>query len=287
MNQPVRLALALVFVWGAAAPARAAQVERVKRERSVSVTSSPSEPIPVVRVAHDTPTLFLFPAPINRKTLTFDETRIRVLDAGERSVIVQPVADLPDGERYEIGVYFADGRAPARAAFTLVTDPAEVDYRIDVTRPEQSRSCPDAPPREPKPEDLVLLGLVDKEGITVTPIKSHEVPSRGFAVTAASAYRGKAWVLVDMRVDNSAGQRPWFPREAVLTGRAGLPLRARIVIDGNDAIQPDSGGRRVLVVADVGQLSVNPVFTLEVMGDGRTLVLPNVRFPKPGSGGSQ
>lgn len=286
MNQPVRLALALVLVWGAAAPARAAQIERVKRERSVSITGSPSEPIPVVRVAHGTPTVFLFPSPINRKTLTFDETRIRVLDAGERSVIVQPVADLPDGERYEIGVYFADGRSPSRAAFVLVTDPAEVDLRIDVTRSEQAGVCPDAPPRVTKPEDLLLMGLVDKEGVTVTPIKSHEAPARGFAVTSALAYRSKGWVLVDMRVENSAGQRPWLPREAIFTGRAGLPLRARVVINGDGAILPDSL-KRVLVVAEVAQLSANPVFTVEVLGDDRTLVLHNVRFPKAVAGGGQ
>ncbi|QSQ17169.1 DUF2381 family protein [Myxococcus landrumensis] len=286
MNPPVRLALALVFAWGAAAPARAAQVERVKRERSVAVTGSPAEPLPVVRVAHGTPTVFLFPAAINRKTLTFDETRIRVLDAGERSVIVQPVADLPEGERYEVGVYFADGRAPSRAAFVLITDPAEVDLRIDVTRPESGGACPDAPPREPKPEDLVLLGLVDKEGITVTPIKSHDAVTQGFVVTRAWAYRGKGWVLADMRIDNSAGQQPWFPREAVLTGRSGLPLRARVVREEDGAIQAGGQGR-VVVVAEVAQLNASPVFTLEVVGDGRTLVVPNVRFPKLGAGGGQ
>ncbi|WNZ59113.1 DUF2381 family protein [Myxococcus sp. MxC21-1] len=286
MNPPVRLALSVVLFLGTAAPARATQVERVKRERSVAVASSPSEPLPVVRVAHDTPTVFLFPSPINRKSLTFDETRIRVLDAGERSVIVQPVADLPEGEHYEIGTYFADGRAPARAAFALMTDPAEVDLRIDVTRLESGVDCPTDARREPKPEDLVLLGLVDKEGVSVTPIKSHEVPARGFAVTAASAYRGKGWVLVDMHVDNSSGQRPWLPREAVLTGRTGLPLRARVVNSGNDAIQPEHS-RRLLVVADVAQLSANPVFTLEILGDDRTLVIPNVRFPKSSAGSSQ
>ncbi|QSQ10748.1 DUF2381 family protein [Myxococcus landrumensis] len=286
MIQPVRLALALALVWGAAAPARAAQLERVERKRTVSVTNSPTEALPVVRVAQDTPTLFLFPAPINRKTLTFDETRIRVLDAGERSVIVQPVADLPAGESYELGVYFADGRMPARAAFALVTESAEVDARIDVTRPESGGVCPADVRHAPKPEDLVLLELVDKEGVTVTPIKSHVAPEQGFNVGAALAYRGKGWVLVDMRVDNYAGQRPWFPREAVFTGRAGRPLRARVVLDGEEAILPDRG-RRVFVVADVTQLSANPVFTLEIMGDGRTLVLPNVRIPKSATGGGQ
>lgn len=286
MIQPVRLALALVLAWGAAKPATAAQEERAKRDRAVSVVRSPTDPLPVVRVARDTPTLFLFPAPINRKTLTFDESRIRVLDAGERSVIVQPVADLPEGERYAVGVFFADGRAPARAAFLLVTDPAEVDTRIDVQRPELTDiACPVDLPRTPRPEDFVLLGFVDKEGVTATPIRSHDDSERGFAAHSAIAYRGKGWVLVDVWIRNFAGQSPWVPRVATLTGRTGLPIKARIVTVDAEAISPGRQGR-VVAVAEVEQLSASPVYALELVGDGRTLTIPNVRLPKAASGGN-
>lgn|GEM_PF-6658913 len=182
MLQPSRLALALALVWGAAVEAQPSAAARMRRERVVTVPSAATAPLPVVHVAHDTPTLLLFPAPINRKTLTFDESRIRVLDAGERSVIVQPVADLPEGERYEVGVFFADGRAPARAAFSLATDPAEVDTRIDVQRPELTDiACPVDVPRTPRPEDFVLLGFVDKEGVTATLIKPYDDASQGFS----------------------------------------------------------------------------------------------------------
>lgn len=284
MSQPARLVLTLVLVWGTATPVAAAQVERAVRKRSVVVASSPADALPVVRVARDTPTVFLFPAPINRKTLTFDESRIHVLDAGERSVIVQPVADLAEGERYEVGVFFADGRAPARAAFSLVTDPAEVDIQINVQRPELAgAACPVDEPRAPQPEDFVLLGLVDKEGVSATPIKGYADAGRGFHVQSAIAYRGKGWVLIDARVTNFAGQSPWLPREAMLTGRVGLPLRARIVMADTTAIQPGEE-RPVLVVADLPQLPVSPVFALELVGDGRTLKIPNVRFPKAASG---
>ncbi|WP_163786533.1 DUF2381 family protein [Myxococcus vastator] len=284
MIQPIRLALALVLAWGAATPAVAAQAERAKRDRAVSVANGPADSLPVVRVAHGTPTLFLFPAPINRKTLTFDESRIRVLDAGERSVIVQPVADLAEGERYEVGVFFADGGVPARAAFSLVTDAAEVDIQINVQRPELAgAACPVDEPRAPQPEDFVLLGLVDKEGVSATPIKGYDDAERGFHVQSAIAYRGKGWVLIDARVTNFAGQSPWLPREAMLTGRVGLPLRARIVMADKTAIQPGEH-RRVLMVADLPQLPASPVFTLELVGDGRTLKIPNVRFPKAAFG---
>ncbi|CAM4398476.1 DUF2381 domain-containing protein [Myxococcus xanthus] len=262
----------------------AAQAERAKRDRAVSVANGPADSLPVVRVAHGTPTLFLFPAPINRKTLTFDESRIRVLDAGERSVIVQPVVDFSEGERYEVGVFFADGRAPARAAFSLVTDPAEVDIQINVQRPQLAgAACPVDEPRAPQPEDFVLLGLVDKEGVSATPVKDYNDAGRGFFVQSAIAYRGKGWALIDARVINFAGQLPWLPRVAMLTGRVGLPLRARIVMVDTTAIQPGEE-RQVLVVADLPQLPASPVFTLELVGDGRTLKIPNVRFLKTASG---
>ncbi|CAM4358532.1 DUF2381 domain-containing protein [Myxococcus xanthus] len=258
----------------------------MRRERVVTVPGAAAEPLPVVHVAHDTPTLLLFPAPINRKTLTFDESRIRILDAGERSVIVQPVADLPEGERYEVGVFFADGRAPARAAFSLVTDPAEVDTRIDVQRPELAdMACPVDVPRTPRPEDFVLLGYVDKEGVTATPIKLHADSERGFSVISAMAYRGQGWVLVDATIRNYPGRAPWVPREAMLTGRAGLPLRARLVTVDEGAFVPGGFGR-ILAVAETAQLSNSPVYTLEVVGDGRTLTIPNVRLPKAVSGGT-
>lgn len=258
----------------------------MRRERVVTVPSAATAPLPVVHVAHDTPTLLLFPAPINRKTLTFDESRIRVLDAGERSVIVQPVADLPEGERYEVGVFFADGRAPARAAFSLATDPAEVDTRIDVQRPELTDiACPVDVPRTPRPEDFVLLGLVDKEGVAATLIKPYDDASQGFSIVSAIAYRGQGWVLVDAKIRNHPGRTSWTPREAMLTGRAGLPLRARLVIVDAGAFVPGGVGR-ILAVAEAAQLSASPVYALEVVGDGRTFTIPNVRLPKVASGGT-
>lgn len=84
MLQPFRLAFALALAWGAAAHAEPSPAPRVRRERSVTVANGAGEPLPVVYIAQDTPTLFLFPSPIQRKSLTFDESRLRVLDAGER-----------------------------------------------------------------------------------------------------------------------------------------------------------------------------------------------------------
>ncbi|NOJ91440.1 DUF2381 family protein [Corallococcus coralloides] len=283
MLQPFRLALALVLVSGAAAGAEPATGARVDRKRSVTIASTPAEPLPVVHVAAEARTVFLFSAPIQRKTLTFDESRIRVLDAGERSIIVQPVANLTDGERQEIGVFFADGRAPTRAAFVLVTDPRDVDALIDVQRPEPPNTAcqPTAQAPVPKPEDFVLLGYVDAKGVTASHRKSKLDAAQGFILNKIVAFRGTGWILADVTIANGTDRPAWTPREAMFVGRVGMPLRARLVAKKPGAIPPGEDGR-VLAVVEVPETEADLVFTLEVRGDGgRRLTIPDVRFLKP------
>jgi hypothetical protein len=107
--------------------------------------------------------VFLFSSPTQWNILTVDESRIHTLDEGEGAVIVQTVANLREGERQEIGVFFADGRALTRAAFVLVRDPSEVDSRGEVQCPEPPDvACQLAAQTPvPMPEDFVLLGYVD------------------------------------------------------------------------------------------------------------------------------
>ncbi|WP_225413543.1 DUF2381 family protein [Stigmatella hybrida] len=281
LGYPNRL-LALALLWGAAARAESAHGGRVERLRAVTIASGPADPLPEVHVTGDKPTLLFFPAPIQTKTLTFDESRIRVLDTGALSVIVQAVTDLKEGERHEIGVFFADGRAPSRAAFVLVTHPSEVDARIDVQRPE-----PPAAPcqnedrlRTPLPEDFVLLGYVDKKGVSVTPVKDVDDEAQGLKTQSGLFYLGRGWALVSLKVKNHFEHPAWIPREATFTGPLGLTLRARLVVEGGDLIEPGAYGW-VLAVVDMPALSADTSFTLELRGkDGRNLKVPDVRFPK-------
>ncbi|GMU00992.1 hypothetical protein KH5H1_51120 [Corallococcus caeni] len=289
MLQPFRLALALVLVSGAAAGAEPATGARVDRKRSVTIASTPAEPLPVVHVAADARTVFLFSAPIQRKTLTFDESRIRVLDAGERSIIVQPVVNLGDGERQEIGVFFADGRAPTRAAFVLVTDPRDVDALIDVQRPEPPNTAcqPTAQAPVPKPEDFVLLGYVDAKGVTTSRRKGTRDAVQGLSLDRIVAFRGTGWILADVTIFNRPEHPAWTPREAMFVGRVGMPLRARLVAKTPGAIPPGENGR-VLAAVEVPEAEADLVFTLEVRGDGeRRLTIPDVRFMKPAAEDAQ
>jgi hypothetical protein len=69
------LVLLLVLFMGVAARAEAVP-SRTKRDRPVTVTGNPAEPLPEIHVAADTPTVLLFPADIQKKTITVDESRI-------------------------------------------------------------------------------------------------------------------------------------------------------------------------------------------------------------------
>jgi uncharacterized protein (TIGR02268 family) len=256
--------------------------------RAVTLASDPADPLPEVHVAEDKRTVLVFPEPIQAKTLTFDESRIRVLDTGALSVIVQAVTDFKEGERHEIGVFFADGRAPSRAAFVLVTNPTEVDARIDVQRPEPPAApcLSEAHPRVPQPEDFVLLGYVGDKGVSVAPVKDVVDEAQGLKTQSGLFYLGRGWALVSLDVGNYSDHPAWIPREANFTGPSGLKLRTRLVVDGGEVIKPGAS-RRVLAVVDIPKLSANKVFALELIGsDGRNLIVPDVRFPKFGLEGA-
>ncbi|KFE69184.1 hypothetical protein DB31_7086 [Hyalangium minutum] len=280
MPQPGRLALALLVLWGTAARGEA-DLRRAKRERTVTVTGTPAGPLPEIRVSPDTLTLLWFPAQILKKTITVDPSRIRIRDAGESSIIVQAVDDYRADERQELEVFFADGKAPARAAFVLVMDAAEVDTRIDVKRPELPKAvCPVEEQRAaPLPEDFVRMGYVDARGVQTRGIDRVADNGHGLSAYPGVSYRGNGWVLFNIGIRNGAGLPPFSPRSATLTGKGGVALRVLRVTAARDTIAPgESVG--VLVVADEPPASAGVVFALEVLGDtGRSLVIPSVTLP--------
>ena len=281
MIVPVRLALLLALFVGAAARAEAAQ-SRTKRDRPVAVTVSPAAPLPELHIAPDVPTLLLFPSDIQRKTITVDPSRIRVVDTGARSIIVQAVEDYRPGERQELEVFFEDGRAPARAAFVLVMDPAEVDTRIDVARPAlPNGACPAEAPRTPRPEDFVLMGYVDPTGVSTAAFGRATDVAQGLTSDEGFSYRGKGWVLIDVVITNLPGRPPWTPREATLTSKEGAPLRARLVAARKGEFGP-AEEVRVLAVVDTPPPSAGLVFTVAVLGeDGRSIAIQDVKIPAP------
>jgi len=264
--QPVGLALAVALFWGSAARSQAAPA-RAKRERPVTVTGNPADPLPEIRVVADTPTVLLLPAPILKKTLKVDLSRIRVRDVGDSSIIVQAVENLRKDERHELEVFFADGKAPARAAFVLVTDPSEVDTRIDVerrTEPEPGRQTASEPCAPLSAADAVSSGWIDGFGVQTRKVESVTDAAAGFVSQQGMSYRARNWVLVDMVISRLPGHPAWRPSGATLKGKSG-EVTVRAV-----KVEPDTASSenevRVLVHTDVPPPSAGLKFTLHLHG---------------------
>jgi hypothetical protein len=59
-------------------------------------------------------------------------------------------------------------------------DPAEVDTRIDVKRPELPNGACLAEVQRPRPEDFVLLGYVDDSGVQTAAFNPSRDDTQGF-----------------------------------------------------------------------------------------------------------
>ena len=282
MFQSAPLALALVLLGGTVARAQPSPA-REQRQRTVTVTSNPADPPHEVRVSPETPTVLMFGSEIRKKSVRVDAARIRLVDVGELSIIVQAVSALRDGERQELEVQFADGTAPARAVFALVAHPSEVDTFVNVARQEPAAPTGPAEVRAgvSGPEDFLLSGYMDGRGVPTAAIGQDKDSAHGFDSLGGVVYRGKDWLMFQVKIDNLRGPQAWVPTEATLTSKAGEKLRGRVVLEQQGEQAPGEAVR-VLVVTEEPSPSAGLVFTLELSGaDGRSLAIPNVKIPAP------
>ncbi len=282
MFQSAPLAVALVLLAGTVARAQA--TAREQKQRTVTVTSNPAEPPHEVHVSDEIPTVFLFGSEVRKKSVRVDSTRIRVVDAGEQSLslIVQAVSPLREGERRELEVAFADGKPPARAVFALVAHPSDVDTLINVARQEPTAPvCPAEVRAEVRgPEDFLLLGYMGTSGVPTAPLDARIDDAQGLESARGVAYRGKGWLMFQVRIRNTRGPQPWVPTEATLPSKTGQKLRGRVVLEEQGEIPPGEAVR-VLVVTEEPPAGAGLVFSLEMSGaDGRTLAIP-VKIPAP------
>ena len=261
--------------------ARAQATAREPRQRTVTVTGTPAEPPHEIHVSHEAPTGFLFGSDLRKKSLRVDASRIRVLDEGARSLIVQAVKPLGEGERQELEVEFADGKAPARAVFALVAHASDVDALVTVARQEPAApTCPAEARAEVRgPEDFLLLGYMDGRGVPTAKIDQHRDSAQGIESLEGVAYRGKGWLLFQVGFRNMRGPQPWVPTEATLMSKTGEKLRGRVVLEGQGEPAPGEPVRMLVVTEEPPPNSAGLVFTLEMSrAAGRTLAIP-VKIP--------
>jgi uncharacterized protein (TIGR02268 family) len=209
--QSAPLALALVLLAGAVARAQTAPT-REPRRRSVTLTGVPLE----VRIATGSRTFLVFGVPIRGQAVEVDRARIKVVDAGKVSLVIEPLSEPGPGERWTLSVPLADGQVPEVAEFTLVAHPSEVDAEIDVARAgKQDTACqPEcAPCAGVSAVDVIASGLINKRGVQTAEFSGFEDSATGFESQSGVSYRAAKWVLVEVEITPPPRHAAWTPPE--------------------------------------------------------------------------
>ena len=284
MLQPFTLPLVLLLLLlGAVARAQPAP-ERAHRQLALTLTGNPAAPVPEVRGAQGIGITFHFDGPIVEQSVQVDASRIRVVDVGPKSLLVELVAEPRADEPSEVAVTFAD-EEQQRAVFRIVPHPSEVDAWVKVTRrTEQLGEACQARLDELRarcsaqsPTAFVRSGLLPPEGILARTFQSYSDSAGGRVSDGGVSFRGKGWVLLDVVLSNPTGQ-PWTPRVATFKSQNGTPVTVRRLTSEVEAIPPGETGS-VWVETDEPPESAGGLFTLEVSGaDGRTLRVGNVKL---------
>ncbi len=256
------------------------------RQRSLTVTGNPTEPVPEVRGAQGVGITFHFDGPLLESSVRVDEARVRVVDVGKRSLLIEPLTAPRADQPVEVSVLYADGE-PRRAVFVIVPHPSEVDTWLEVTRRTQ-------PPGEAcqarleelrarcgahSPTAFLRSGLLTPEGIQAREILGQRASGGSLVATRGVVYLGQTWVLVEVEFQNGTGQT-WAPRVATLTGKGGQPVTVHWVTAEPAEVAPGGMGRVWVETAEVPPSGAGVEFTLEVTGaDGRVLRVQEVKLP--------
>ncbi|MCP3098229.1 DUF2381 family protein [Myxococcus sp. K15C18031901] len=294
MLRPVAILFLLLGVTASAQPVPAA---RERQERRVTSSSSPAEPVPELRVAAGVATLVLFDASLERSALELEgRERFRIVDVGERTLVLEPSVDLGAGERLGLRVRYADGSAPERGAFVLVTAPAAVDSRVEVFRRRDSVEALQAELAEARsrlaaqdvelralrarnaatgPVGMVMSSLLNDRGVHTHRIRPKSTKHRADALIAegGASFRAETWAVVSVTVRNN-GQQPWSPRLArVVNARSGVAVRVIGVHAEPAQVAPGDVGL-VVVETESPAWTVGEVFQVELLdADGSARIL--------------
>lgn len=274
MLQPVTLTWGLLCLLAVTA---AEAQSHATRSRRVTVTSSPSEPLPEVRVAAGVKTLLLLDLPIDKNSVQVETTRVQVLDVGERSVLVETLAAPGDKERWVLRVRYADGARPEWAAFALVAHTTEVDTWVEAVRPQQpfatyqeQLASAQARCEAPHAEVWVLADRLGGKLVQVEPLKDGRA--------TGWSYRLGEGLLLVLTPRPEAGP-PWVPTAATLRGQENSKgeVKVRAV-----HVRPGAPGEwgTVAVEAELPSPEAGEKFDLELLGQSsQSLTLRNVKIP--------
>ncbi|WP_420067683.1 DUF2381 family protein [Stigmatella aurantiaca] len=287
------LTLALCLLVAGPAFAQPQPLTRQRQDRRVSLPTQPGEPPPEVHVAPGSITvLMLFNAPVERDSLEVDRTRFKWVDLGERTLNLEPAAELGASERLVVKVRFKDRALPAQAVLGLVAHPTEVDGKVEVDRrantPEallnaltlKTTELEDLKARceENGPMGLAFSGWLT--GNTYPIIFIEQRPSaetRGLQFQRSMGFRGGHSALVTFHLLNLPGQTPWALGQARLIEAGG---GATTILSAQMRPQPLAPGEEgvVVVEATTAPWTQGRAFSVELADtSGQRLLFLNLR----------
>jgi hypothetical protein len=251
---------------------------REPRRRSVTVTTSPAE----VRIATGARAYFVFGVSIEGNAVEVDPTRIKVVDTGPRSLIIEALSQPRPGERWPMRVPLADGKSPALAEFALVSHPSEVDTEIEVARsapPETACQTACAPCPAMTATAAIVSGFIDTNGVQTAKVLGFTDTASGFELTGGFSYRAGTWALVDVEIIPRPGRPQLRPTGATLKSKTG-EARVRAVKVEPSKLHPGEA-LRVLVETDAPPSSAGLEFTLHLHGaeGAPSFSIPTVTLP--------
>lgn len=300
MLRPVAILTVLLGLTASAQPLSAA---RERQGRRVALSSGPSDPVPELRVAAGVLTTLVFDAPLDRSSVELEgRERFRLVDAGDRSLVLEPAVDLGPGERLGLRVLFAGSSSPIQGQFILITRRAEVDTRIEVFRRKDSVELLQAELAEMRaqvkaqadelqalravrssggPAELIMSGMLDHSGVQVSLIKTERAQAHGvpLIVESATSFRAPTWAAISVKVRNH-GKNSWAPASARLVNpRRGTSLGVLNVRSALPQIGPEDAGL-VVIETEVPSWPPGEVCSLELLdSDGvRQVLVPGVAF---------
>lgn len=294
-----RLVAILSLLLGIAAPAQPLPATRERIERRVVLFGNPAEPTPELRISSGIATLLLFDAPLDRDAVELEgRSRFRFVEVGERALVLEPSVELGQGERLMLRVRYSDGAAPMQGTFALVSNPSEVDARVEVFRRRDSIELLQVELADVRsqlaskdaalnalharceasgPAGLVIAGLLDIDGVRGHRIKRADSTKRagGLELEDGMALHAASWSVVSIFVRND-GPEPWTATTARVSSlSSGERVDVMAVRMKQPAIAPGESGL-VVIETKAPSERAGEIFRLEVgeMGErGRRLSL--------------
>ncbi|WZX23533.1 DUF2381 family protein [Myxococcus stipitatus] len=278
---------------------RAREMKRRRVSLSVATADKPVE----LHVAPDYLTALEFDSPVDRNAVALEDSggRLALFEVNGRSVVLKPALELGPGRSVELTIPFADGAAPSRVVFSLVTRPSEVDTQVMVARLPRTAEAIQAELDEVRaacsakdaelealrvrtvasgPAGMIFAGLLDKRGVKAESPES--LLSQGGSDLVARdvvTYLSSGWGAVALRVRNT-GSDAWTPVEARLSmATSGERINVLAVRMKEPRIEP---GGAALVVVETGAPNwpSGAVLRLELRDSagGQRLLIPRFAF---------